>query len=137
MMNQPVRVVVDCSSNPTPNVEVVARIQADIVAMLSRGDTQGAMAEAERLQALQAMPGNVSIVPLDEEDLLQRALDFESAEARGVEDRRIERDALLAASDWTMLADVPGKDYEAWVEYRQALRDLDYRDPGVVWPEAP
>lgn len=36
---------------------------------------------------------------------------------------RIQRDALLTASDWTQLADVP-VDKQAWATYRQQLRDF-------------
>lgn len=54
-------------------------------------------------------------------------------------DMRRLRNALLAASDWTQVADAP-VDQGAWAAYRQALRDLpsnttDPRD--VVWPERP
>lgn len=50
--------------------------------------------------------------------------------------RRRQRDRLLAASDWTQLADanpMPGK--LVWAEYRQALRDLDMT--GTDWPAQP
>ena len=36
---------------------------------------------------------------------------------------RIERDRLLAKSDWTMHSDAP-TDKTAWATYRQALRDF-------------
>ena len=52
---------------------------------------------------------------------------------------RAERDRLLAASDWTQVADAP-VDQAAWAVYRQTLRDIpqDYDTPdAVVWPEAP
>lgn len=51
--------------------------------------------------------------------------------------RRAERDALLAASDWTQLPDNPlGTDARsAWRDYRQALRDLDMA--GDDWPTPP
>jgi len=52
---------------------------------------------------------------------------------------RRERDRLLAASDWTQVADAP-VDAAAWAVYRQALRDVpqDFDTPDdVVWPEAP
>ena len=53
---------------------------------------------------------------------------------------RIERDARLAASDWTQQPDAP-VDAKAWAEYRQALRDLPAKieDPTVEveWPEPP
>jgi hypothetical protein len=37
---------------------------------------------------------------------------------------RLQRDQLLADSDWTQLPDVPLATKEAWATYRQALRDL-------------
>lgn len=53
---------------------------------------------------------------------------------------RTERDRLLAASDWTQVADAP-VDSAAWAKYRQALRDLPakIKDPTgeVAWPEPP
>ena len=52
---------------------------------------------------------------------------------------RAERDRLLAASDWTQVADAP-VDAAAWATYRQQLRDLpqNYILPDdVEWPEEP
>ena len=52
---------------------------------------------------------------------------------------RAERDRLLAASDWTQVADAP-VDSAAWAVYRQKLRDIpqDFATPdAVVWPEQP
>lgn len=49
------------------------------------------------------------------------------------------RNGLLAASDWTQVADAP-VDAAAWAAYRQALRDVpqDYSTPDeVVWPTPP
>ena len=40
-----------------------------------------------------------------------------------LERARIHRDRLLAASDWTQVADAP-VDQPAWAAYRQALRDF-------------
>lgn len=59
------------------------------------------------------------------------ALEWESVRSR--------RDALLAGSDWTQVADAP-VDSAAWATYRQTLRDIpqDYATPdAVVWPEQP
>ena len=36
---------------------------------------------------------------------------------------RLQRDLLLAASDWAMTSDAP-TDKQAWADYRQALRDF-------------
>jgi hypothetical protein len=52
---------------------------------------------------------------------------------------RGQRDALLAASDFSQMPDFPG-DRAAWQTYRQALRDLpsQVRDPAdVEWPQKP
>ena len=55
------------------------------------------------------------------------------------DDIRAERDRLLAASDWTQVADAP-VDAAVWAVYRQALRDVpqDFDSPDdVVWPTPP
>lgn len=51
---------------------------------------------------------------------------------------RADRNAFLAACDWTQLPDAP-VDATAWAAYRQALRDItDQPDPfNIVWPEPP
>jgi hypothetical protein len=53
---------------------------------------------------------------------------------------RAERDALLAASDWTQTSDAP-VDAKAWAKYRQQLRDLpeSITDPTqpITWPSPP
>lgn len=55
---------------------------------------------------------------------------------------RAERDARLAACDWTQQPDAPVTDKQraAWAKYRQALRDLpaDTKDPrSPAWPPCP
>lgn len=52
---------------------------------------------------------------------------------------RDERNALLAASDWTQLPDSP-VDRQAWSVYRQALRDITSQSGFpflIVWPTQP
>lgn len=52
---------------------------------------------------------------------------------------RQKRNALLAASDWTQVADAP-VDQAAWATYRQELRDITSQDTfpsEVTWPVAP
>lgn len=52
---------------------------------------------------------------------------------------RAERDAKLAASDWTQVADAP-VDKAAWATYRQALRDLTVQagfPSSITWPSEP
>lgn len=52
---------------------------------------------------------------------------------------RQERNAVLAACDWTQLADAP-VDRNAWAIYRQALRDIPKQTGfpwNIDWPIAP
>ncbi len=51
---------------------------------------------------------------------------------------REERNALLAACDWTQLPDAP-VDAGDWAVYRQALRDITQQsDPfAIEWPQEP
>ena len=54
---------------------------------------------------------------------------------------RSKRDALLKDSDWSVAGDAtPKPSKEAWLTYRQALRDLpqSFSEPSeVVWPTKP
>ena len=58
----------------------------------------------------------------------------------GFQTIRLERNMLLAASDWTQASDAP-VDAKAWAKYRQALRDLPetIKDPTaeIKWPDPP
>lgn len=62
------------------------------------------------------------------------------SEQQTADEARAERNARLAASDWTQLPDVPEATRSAWAGYRQALRDITSQ-PGfpmfVNWPETP
>lgn len=52
---------------------------------------------------------------------------------------RLERNARLAACDWTQVSDAP-VDQAAWAIYRQSLRDLPDNTPdpaNPVWPTKP
>lgn len=54
-------------------------------------------------------------------------------------DVRLQRDSLLAQSDWTQVADAP-VDKTAWQVYRQALRDISDQagfPTDIVWPTKP
>ena len=56
-----------------------------------------------------------------------------------VERMRLNRDALLVASDWAMIADTP-TDKTVWAAYRQQLRDFPATwkpSPTVDFPEKP
>lgn len=60
-----------------------------------------------------------------------------------IEDMRLsarsDRNSLLAACDWTQVADAP-VDREAWAAYRQSLRDVTTQDGfplNIIWPTPP
>lgn len=56
-----------------------------------------------------------------------------------LERMRLQRDNLLASSDWSQLPDAP-VDKTAWAAYRQALRDLPATwqpGPTVSFPTPP
>ena len=51
-----------------------------------------------------------------------------------------QRNRLLFESDWTQLTDVPQATKMAWVDYRQALRDITTKEGypfNVIWPTKP
>jgi hypothetical protein len=53
---------------------------------------------------------------------------------------RAQRDGMLYMSDWTDLPNSPVNNKEAWLNYRQALRDITktFSQPeDVVWPTKP
>lgn len=71
--------------------------------------------------------------------------DAEHSRAPGPTDEQLasqardRRDALLAASDWTQVADAP-VNHAAWATYRQALRDIPNQagfPQDVTWPDKP
>jgi hypothetical protein len=69
----------------------------------------------------------------------EEAADGTDAE-RAMKQLRVERDKKLAETDWTQGADVPPSIKDAYVTYRQALRDITntYNNPRtVVWPTKP
>ena len=62
------------------------------------------------------------------------------ANARKAAEVRKERNAKLAATDWTQASDVPQAVKDSYVSYRQALRDIPSQSgfpSTVTWPDAP
>jgi hypothetical protein len=55
------------------------------------------------------------------------------------EEIRIQRNQLLSECDWTQLVDVPSEIKEAWVVYRQFLRDITLQSNpfNINWPVKP
>lgn len=80
--------------------------------------------------------GNQVVTPMTAEEIAE--LEAQELVTAWQHLRQI-RDGLLAASDWTVLADTP-TNTAAWKTYRQALRDLpaNTTDPfNVDWPTPP
>ena len=80
--------------------------------------------------------GNAVALTLDEiaEHDERRAATIAARPVRALADLRVERNARLAASDWTQAPDAPTTNAAAWKVYRQALRDLPQR---TVYPNEP
>jgi hypothetical protein len=84
--------------------------------------------------------GNVPFTSEEEAEWdLMEAEYAAGADDRAAEEVRTKRDSLLAASDWTQVADAP-VDQAAWATYRQALRDMPSQAgfPNTInWPVEP
>lgn len=129
-----VKVVVDCSASAEAGGDEALKERA--LELLMAGDTAGAARMVAAFEASRS-PRNVVVLPLTDADREQVRADEAAAEVWRVEERRAERNALLAACDWTQVPDAP-LDFglvEAWRGYRQELRDLDMG--GVAFPEPP
>jgi len=65
--------------------------------------------------------------------------DAESQEAQQWAIVRDQRNAMLDASDWTQMSDngMSAAVRAAWVDYRQALRDITTQTLPVTWPSEP
>jgi hypothetical protein len=80
---------------------------------------------------------------LKEQDIFnecERLLKEQKGIATTMDSVRQKRNSLLQSSDWVGLTDAVVKNKEAWLTYRQALRDIPstFKTPEeVVWPELP
>lgn len=67
-------------------------------------------------------------VILSDAEIAQRQAEESSWNAgafdRAIASLRARRNALLSASDWTVLSDSPVQDKYVWQTYRQSLRDI-------------
>lgn len=84
------------------------------------------------------------MVPLTEEEEAQLLIDIEEGNRLRVDiitsRVREERNAKLAASDWTQALDIPEATRSAWATYRQTLRDIPAQSgfpDEVTWPTSP
>lgn len=136
-------VVIDCSG--LPGREDVDRLHQEAYEAFKQGKLDIAhniRGQADRMADNLREGPLEQTVPLTEEDLAQRAAD--EAHHRTVVAPamlRANRNARLAASDWTQLPDaaLTKDERAAWTRYRQQLRDLpaitDPLDP--AWPVPP
>ena len=91
------------------------------------------------------IPEGLADKPLKAElvdDVWVISLDVDTVTAAAWTALRTERNARLAACDWTQLQDahLSAEKKSAWADYRQALRDLPdtVTDPSqVTWPDFP
>jgi len=133
------RVVIDCSGRVGQDTVEAMYREALEAARAGDLDLAGNLARQADAAAEHVKDGPTETrVQLTPDELAQRALDAEAGEQHQALAVRVERDALLAASDWVMLPDAPLTDAQraAWREYRQALRDLP-AGPDPVWPTPP
>lgn len=85
--------------------------------------------------------GDTLIMPDVEQSAAVAALsaydDTAAQSAKYWADVRAERDAKLAACDWTQTPDSPMYQNVEWLTYRQALRDITQQSAPVAWPVEP
>ena len=80
--------------------------------------------------------GSWTATPRTADDIAARLTIANTQQAAAV---RADRNARLAATDWTQIADSTA-DKPAWAAYRQALRDVPAQvgfPQSVTWPEQP
>jgi len=148
-MSETTKTVVRCDVPDKNAFEAATRDRiADVLGYVRAGKLSTAEADqairqlTARAEQVLAGPDRVQALPLDDEELAQRALDEEAAHEHAWRAFRLERNARLTASDWTQLADAPLDDASrtAWRAYRQALRELPEKttDPRMPeWPPPP
>ena len=86
-----------------------------------------------------------NVIEVDQNVIANKIIELEAAEPMRM--LRVERDQLIATTDWRATVDYPGSDQAAWITYRQALRDLPANSTpslddngqltGVTWPTPP
>lgn len=94
-------------------------------------DYRSNVSEGEPVRVDGTLTRNWVVTAASAEEIAER-------EARQWASVRADRNARLAACDWTQLADAPVNAAD-WTDYRQALRDVTTQtDPfNIVWPAAP
>lgn len=121
-------------NNKATNSAVFAS-EAEADAWLEREVANGSFGQNE--QMVEQEDGSMVVIPAEYTvEKLDIGLQPVLAEIRA------QRNALLAACDYTQLADSPlsAEQKQAYAEYRQALRDITQHvgpDGAVEWPEKP
>lgn len=97
------------------------------------------ISDADHRALLDAQSGGAYIVPGPDGRPVSTTEAPAVSKAEAVALTRGKRNRLLAASDWTQMADAPLDDGQrlAWREYRQALRDITDEPNGTPWPTPP
>ena len=78
------------------------------------------MAEHKLVDGVKVILSDAEIEQRNSEEAAWNAGAFD----RAINNLRQRRNALLSASDWTILPDSPVQDKYVWQSYRQSLRDL-------------
>jgi hypothetical protein len=85
--------------------------------------------------------GNIPFTAEEEAEWEAEAATYAAgADIRKAAEVRSERNAKLAATDWTQADDVPQAVKDSYVTYRQALRDVPSQAGfpwTITWPETP
>lgn len=94
------------------------------------------------LNAKTMVSETVELTPTEVAEVEARAANAPSEHDILAQKVRRERDRLLAASDWTQLADAPlsASEKTAWATYRQAQREIPQQagfPHTVSWPTKP
>lgn len=117
--------------NPTSfdQADIVLTIQSFFPSVKRHWEYQDAVDEsAPTLEA-----GSTGSLTYSEPEPVTQTQEEKALEARGL------RDAMLRETDWMVLSD-SGTPSQAWLDYRQALRDVpsqsDFPD-NITWPTKP
>lgn len=105
----------------------------------ARGKLPGGVIELDPVKAEKFLYAEKRGQRVDRSRIDDFKIDPEAALIQLIEAHRSQRNALLAASDWTQLPDAFGGDearQALWTSYRQKLRDLKFTGE-VLWPTAP
>lgn len=140
------KVVVNCEAFALPDEELVSQIREEAMALIETGTEEGLSAarnvleQAKQIEARREELGPIEqTLELTDAETSQYEADQEEGARHAARARRAERNARLAASDWTQFEDAPltRPQRVAWTTYRQKLRDLVFDGGEPDWPAPP